>query len=52
MDGMNYNEIGEATGIQELLWKLFIWARHLFKESVKKYLGKEEILWVWTNGNR
>lgn len=45
VDGMNYNEIGEATGMPEGTVKNYLFrARHLLKESVKKYLGKEEIL--------
>jgi RNA polymerase sigma factor (sigma-70 family) len=45
VDGMNYNEIGEATGMPEGTVKNYLFrARHLLKESVKKYLGQEEIL--------
>ena len=44
VDGMNYNEIGEATGMPEGTVKNYLFrARHLLKESVKKYLGQEEI---------
>ena len=45
LDGMNYNEIGEATGMPEGTVKNYLFrARHLLKESVKTYLGQEEIL--------
>jgi RNA polymerase sigma factor (sigma-70 family) len=45
VDGMNYNEIGEATGMPEGTVKNYLFrARQLLKESVKKYLGQEEIL--------
>jgi RNA polymerase sigma factor (sigma-70 family) len=45
VDGLNYNEIGEATGMPEGTVKNYLFrARHLLKESVKKYLGQEEIL--------
>jgi RNA polymerase sigma factor (sigma-70 family) len=45
VDGMNYYEIGEATGMPEGTVKNYLFrARHLLKESVKKYLGQEEIL--------
>jgi RNA polymerase sigma factor (sigma-70 family) len=45
VDGMNYHEIGEATGMPEGTVKNYLFrARHLLKESVKKYLGQEEIL--------
>lgn len=45
IDDMNYNEIGEATGMPEGTVKNYLFrARQLLKERVKKYLGKEEIL--------
>jgi RNA polymerase sigma-70 factor (ECF subfamily) len=45
VDGMNYNEIGEATGMPEGTVKNYLFrARQLLKESVKRYLGQEEIL--------
>jgi RNA polymerase sigma factor (sigma-70 family) len=45
VDSMNYNEIGEATGMPEGTVKNYLFrARHLLKESVKRYLGQEEIL--------
>ena len=44
IDNMNYNEIGDATGMPEGTVKNYLFrARHLLKESVKKYLGQEEI---------
>ena len=45
VDGMNYNEIGEVTGMPEGTVKNYLFrARNLLKEKVKKYLGKEEVL--------
>lgn len=45
LDGMNYAEIGEATGMPEGTVKNYLFrARHLLKESVKKYLGEEEVI--------
>jgi RNA polymerase sigma factor (sigma-70 family) len=45
LDGMNYEEIGEATGMPEGTVKNYLFrARNLLKESVKNYLGKEEVL--------
>ena len=45
LDGMNYIEIGEATGMPEGTVKNYLFrARALVKENVKKYLGKEEWL--------
>jgi RNA polymerase sigma-70 factor, ECF subfamily len=45
VDGMNYSEIGEATGMPEGTVKNYLFrARNLLKEKVKKYLGKEELL--------
>lgn len=39
---MNYKEIGEITGMPEGTVKNYLFrARHLLKEKVKKYLGKE-----------
>ena len=44
VDNMNYLEIGEITGMPEGTVKNYIFrARKLLKESVIKYLGKEEI---------
>jgi RNA polymerase sigma-70 factor (ECF subfamily) len=44
LDGMNYSEIGEATGMPEGTVKNYLFrARHLLKESVKKYFGEEVI---------
>jgi RNA polymerase sigma factor (sigma-70 family) len=45
LDGMTYPEIGEATGMPEGTVKNYLFrARALVKESVKKHLGKEELL--------
>jgi len=45
VDGMNYQEIGEVTGMPEGTVKNYLFrARNLLKEKVKKYLGKEELL--------
>ncbi|HMI68313.1 MAG TPA: sigma-70 family RNA polymerase sigma factor [Cyclobacteriaceae bacterium] len=45
VDGMNYNEIGEVTGMPEGTVKNYLFrARNLLKEKVKRYLGKEEVL--------
>ncbi len=45
VDGMNYNEIGEVTGMPEGTVKNYLFrARNLLKEKVKTYLGKEEVL--------
>jgi RNA polymerase sigma-70 factor (ECF subfamily) len=45
LDGMNYAEIGETTGMPEGTIKNYLFrARHLLKENVKKYLGKEEVI--------
>jgi RNA polymerase sigma factor (sigma-70 family) len=44
VDGMNYQEIGEATAMPEGTVKNYLFrARNLLKESVKQYLGQEEI---------
>lgn len=45
LDDMNYREIGEVTGLPEGTVKNYLFrARNLLKESVKKYLGKEQLL--------
>ena len=45
VDGLSYPEIGNITGMPEGTVKNYIFrARHLLKEKVKKYLGKEELL--------
>ena len=45
VDGMNYHEIGEVTGMPEGTVKNYLFrARHLLKEKVKQYLGKEEVI--------
>jgi RNA polymerase sigma factor (sigma-70 family) len=45
LDGMNYEEIGQATGMPEGTVKNYLFrARNLLKESVKKFLGKEEAM--------
>jgi len=45
IDQMNYNEIGEITGLPEGTVKNYLFrARNLLKEKVKKYLGKEQLL--------
>jgi RNA polymerase sigma factor (sigma-70 family) len=45
LDGLNYAEIGIATGMPEGTVKNYLFrARALVKENVKKYLGKEEWL--------
>ena len=45
VDGMNYTEIGDVTGMPDGTVKNYLFrARHLLKEKVKKYLGKEEVL--------
>ena len=45
IDGMNYQEIGEVTGMPEGTVKNYLFrARHLLKEKVKQYLGKEEVI--------
>jgi len=45
LDGKNYTEIGEITGMPEGTVKNYLFrARNLLKESVKKHLGKEE--WI------
>jgi len=45
LDGKNYTEIGEITGMPEGTVKNYLFrARNLLKEKVKKYLGKEE--WI------
>jgi len=45
VDGMNYSEIGEVTGMPEGTVKNYLFrARNLLKEKVKRYLGKEELL--------
>jgi RNA polymerase sigma-70 factor (ECF subfamily) len=42
---MNYSEIGQITGMPEGTVKNYLFrARQLLKESVKKYIGKEELL--------
>ena len=45
LDGLNYAEIGEATGMPEGTVKNYLFrARNLLKDSVKKYLGEEEVV--------
>lgn len=45
IDNMNYQEIGEVTGMPEGTVKNYLFrARHLLKEKVKQYLGKEEVI--------
>jgi RNA polymerase sigma factor (sigma-70 family) len=45
VDQMNYQEIENVTGMPEGTVKNYLFrARHLLKEKVKKYLGKEE--WI------
>jgi RNA polymerase sigma factor (sigma-70 family) len=45
LDGMNYAEIGDATGMPEGTVKNYLFrGRQLLKESVKKYLGEEEVI--------
>jgi RNA polymerase sigma factor (sigma-70 family) len=45
LDGMNYEEIGQATGMPEGTVKNYLFrARNLLKDRVKKFLGKEEAL--------
>jgi RNA polymerase sigma-70 factor (ECF subfamily) len=45
VDQMNYQEIENVTGMPEGTVKSYLFrARHLLKEKVKKYLGKEE--WI------
>lgn len=45
LDNMNYQEIGEVTGMPEGTVKNYLFrARHLLKEKVKQYLGKEEVI--------
>ncbi len=45
LDQMNYQEIENVTGMPEGTVKNYLFrARHLLKEKVKKYLGKEE--WI------
>lgn len=45
LDGKNYTEIGQITGMPEGTVKNYLFrARTLLKEKVKKYLGKEE--WI------
>ncbi len=45
VDGMNYAEIGEVTGMPEGTVKNYLFrARQLLKEKVKSYLGKEEVI--------
>lgn len=45
LDDMNYTEIGEVTGMPEGTVKNYLYrGRQLLKESVKKYIGKEEML--------
>ena len=45
VDSMTYLEIEAVTGMPEGTVKNYLFrARHLLKESVKKYLGKEELI--------
>lgn len=45
VQSMNYQEIGEVTGMPEGTVKNYLFrARTLLKEKVKKYIGKEELL--------
>lgn len=45
VEDMNYTEIGEITGMPEGTVKNYLFrARHLLKERVMKYIGKEERL--------
>lgn len=45
VDHMTYGEIGEVTGMPEGTVKNYLFrARHLLKEKVKQYLGKEALL--------
>lgn len=45
VDSMTYQEIEAVTGMPEGTVKNYLFrARHLLKESVKKYLGKEELI--------
>jgi RNA polymerase sigma-70 factor (ECF subfamily) len=45
LESMSYAEIGSITGMPEGTVKNYLFrARNLLKESVKKYLGKEELL--------
>ncbi|MBX7124755.1 MAG: RNA polymerase sigma factor [Cyclobacteriaceae bacterium] len=45
VESMNYQEIGEVTGMPEGTVKNYLFrARHLLKEKVKTYLGKEQVL--------
>ncbi|MCE2895835.1 MAG: sigma-70 family RNA polymerase sigma factor [Flammeovirgaceae bacterium] len=45
VDNMTYQEIEAVTGMPEGTVKNYLFrARHLLKESVKKYLGKEELI--------
>jgi RNA polymerase sigma-70 factor (ECF subfamily) len=45
VDSMNYQEIENITGMPEGTVKNYLFrARHLLKEKVKKYLGKEEMI--------
>lgn len=45
VEGMNYGEIGEVTGMPEGTVKNYLFrARQLLKEKVKQHLGKEE--WI------
>jgi RNA polymerase sigma-70 factor (ECF subfamily) len=45
VDSMNYQEIGEITGMPEGTVKNYLFrARFMLKEKVKKYIGKEELL--------
>jgi RNA polymerase sigma factor (sigma-70 family) len=45
LDGKNYAEIGEITGMPEGTIKNYLFrARNLLKEEVKKHLGKEELI--------
>jgi RNA polymerase sigma factor (sigma-70 family) len=45
VEGMNYNEIAEITGMPDGTVKNYLFrARNLMKERVKKYLNKEDLL--------